>query len=184
MAKELRPIRRIVCDINAAGKSVIGSDGPPPAVRPSMRPGFQSRNIWATFGSPAPLSDPDRSKEVAGLMPPKGGTVFKYLDIPPDAPDAMARNSTYRAHELQRAASTGESGLRRHPDSPRHPGMHETDTIDYAIVLSGEIWAIMDEGETLMRTGDILIQNGTNHAWANRSKESCRVLFILVDGRQ
>ena len=61
--------------------------------------------------------------------------------------------------------------------------MHETDTIDYAIVLSGEIWAIMDEGETLMKQGDVLIQNVTDRAWANRSNAPCRILFVLVDGR-
>jgi hypothetical protein len=184
MANQLPPIRRIVCGINSAGKSVVLEDGPPPAVRPSLRPGFQSANIWATFGSPAPLFDPDRSKEVKGLMPPGHGTVFKYLDIPPDAPDAVAPGSAYRAHEIERAKGTTEPGLSRHPDSPRHPGMHETDTIDYAIVLSGEIYAVMDEGETLMRAGDVLIQNATNHAWSNRSKDICRILFVLVDGRK
>jgi hypothetical protein len=182
--KELAPIRRIVCSINAAGRSYVESDGPPPAVRPSTRPGFASRNIWATFGSPAPLAAPDRSREVAGLMPPTGGTVFKYLDIPPDDPASLPMDSAYRKHEMERAAAGSEKGLRRHPDSPRHPGMHETDTIDYAIVLSGEIWAVMDEGETLMKAGDILIQNVTNHAWSNRSNDVCRILFVLVDGRK
>jgi uncharacterized cupin superfamily protein len=62
--------------------------------------------------------------------------------------------------------------------------MHVTDTIDYAIVLQGELVAIMDEGETVMRAGDILIQRGTNHAWANRSGAIARIAFILVDGRR
>ena len=66
----------------------------------------------------------------------------------------------------------------------RHPGMHITDTIDYAILLHGELVAIMDEGETVMRAGDILIQRGTNHAWANRSGAVARIAFILVDGRR
>ena len=67
----------------------------------------------------------------------------------------------------------------RHPDGP-HPGMHETHTIDYAIVMSGEIWAIMDKGETLLKTGDVLMQRGTSHGWSNRSGEPCRVAFVLV----
>jgi len=62
--------------------------------------------------------------------------------------------------------------------------MHLTDTIDYAILLQGELVAIMDEGETVMRAGDILIQRGTNHAWANRSDAVARIAFILVDGRR
>jgi uncharacterized cupin superfamily protein len=59
-----------------------------------------------------------------------------------------------------------------------------TETIDYAILLQGELVATMDEGETVMRAGDVLIQRGTNHAWANRSKEIARIAFILIDGRR
>ena len=69
-------------------------------------------------------------------------------------------------------------------DSSPLPGMHETETLDYAIVLSGEIVAIMDKEERLMKTGDILIQRGTNHAWANRSDAPCRICFVLIDGKR
>jgi uncharacterized cupin superfamily protein len=62
--------------------------------------------------------------------------------------------------------------------------MHKTQTVDYAIVLQGEIYAVMDEGETLMRAGDVLIQRGTNHAWANRSQQMARICFVLIDGRR
>ena len=58
--------------------------------------------------------------------------------------------------------------------------MHKTDTVDFALVLSGEIWALMDEGETLMRAGDTLVQRGTNHAWSNRSDRPSLVAFILI----
>ena len=69
-----------------------------------------------------------------------------------------------------------------HDKGARHPGMHTTQTVDYAIILEGEIWAVMDEGETLMRAGDVLIQRGTNHAWANRSARTARIAFVLIDG--
>ena len=65
----------------------------------------------------------------------------------------------------------------------RHPGFHKTDSIDYAIVLSGEIWALMDEGEVLLKTGDVLVQRGTNHAWSNRTEQPCCVVFVLIDAR-
>ena len=181
MAMELPPLRRVVAAADASGKSTIVEDGPPPAVRPSVRPGFQSRNIWATFGSPAPLGDPDRSGEVKGLMPPRCGTVIKYIDFPPEPLDPEERNRIARDIERRRGPVGPETGLRRFPDSPIHPGMHETDTIDYAIVLFGEIHALVDEGETLLRAGDVLIHRGTNHAWSNRADEPCRVLFVLVD---
>ena len=177
MPQELKPIRRVIAAKTATGKSAIVEDGPPPANRPSMRPGFSSRNIWATFGTPAPLNAIDRGSEVKGTMPPRGGTVFKYLDIPPD------RANPDRVIDADKIETT-EPGLRKVPGHPLHPGMHETDTIDYAIVLSGEIYAVMEENETLLKAGDVLIQCATMHAWSNRSSETCRILFVLVDGRQ
>jgi len=177
MALELKPIRRVIAAIKENGKSAIVEDGPPPANRPHLRPGFASRNIWATFGTPAPLNAVDRGAEVKGTMPPLGGTVFKYLDVPPDTVDPA------RKIDASKIENT-EPGLRRVPGHPLHPGMHETETIDYAIVLSGEIYAVMEENETLLRAGDVLIQCATMHAWSNRSSEVCRILFVLVDGRK
>jgi uncharacterized cupin superfamily protein len=69
----------------------------------------------------------------------------------------------------------------RDRNNPRHRGFHKTDTIDYAIVLSGEIVAMMDEGETVLKTGDVLVQRGTNHAWSNRTNETTYIAFILID---
>ena len=65
-----------------------------------------------------------------------------------------------------------------------HPGMHRTRSVDYAIILEGEIWSVMDKDETLMRAGDVLIQRGTNHAWANRSDKTARIAFVLLDGKR
>ena len=177
MPPELKPVRRVIAAVTKSGKSAIVADGPPPENRPSIRPGFSSRNIWATFGTPAPLDSIDRSSDVRGTMPPLRGTVFKYLDFPPDRIDAR------RTIDINKIENP-EPGLRRVPGHPLHPGMHETDTIDYAIVLSGEIYAVMEENETLLKAGDVLIQCATMHAWSNRSGEICRMLFILVDGRK
>ena len=177
MATELPPLRRVVCSIDARGKSVVSDDGPPPAVRAINRPGYRSRNIWSTWQSPAKLDEPDRTREIPGLMPPVNGTVLKYIDFPPEGKEIVDDKVVPAS-----GPPLKERGLRRFTDSPIHPGMHETDTIDYAIVLKGEIYAIMDKGETLMKQGDVLIQRATSHAWANRSDEPCRVLFILVDG--
>lgn len=65
--------------------------------------------------------------------------------------------------------------------SPRHPGFHKTSSVDYAIVLSGEIYALMDEGEVLLKAGDVLVQRGTNHAWSNRTDAPACLAFVLVD---
>jgi quercetin dioxygenase-like cupin family protein len=106
------------------------------------------------------------------LEPPRGGVIFRVVEFPPDrAPGGFDRKAAF--------AAMGAHGA-MDPDASRHPGMHRTDTVDFAIVLSGEIWALMDEGETLMRAGDTLVQRGTNHAWSNRSDQPCLVAFILV----
>ena len=106
------------------------------------------------------------------LEPPLNGSIFRIVEFPPDAAGGgFDRTAAFRA---MGASHTMD------PDASRHPAMHRTDTVDYAIVLSGEIWALMDEGETLMRAGDTLVQRGTNHAWSNRSDQPCLVVFVLV----
>lgn len=67
-------------------------------------------------------------------------------------------------------------------DSDRHRTFHRTETVDFGIVISGEIVLLMDEGETTVGPGDIVVQRGTNHGWANRSDEPCRIAFVLIDG--
>ena len=106
------------------------------------------------------------------LEPPAGGTIFRVVEFPPDKAAAdFDRKTAFASMGADHAMD---------PDASRHPGMHKTATVDYAIVLSGEIWALMDEGETRLEAGDCLVQRGTNHAWSNRSDQPCLVAFILV----
>jgi len=178
MPTSLPPVRRILTGIDSNGRSYIAADGISPAMLTMQgREGYRNNNIWRTVGSPAPVDAPDTVLEHSGVLPPKGGTVLRVIDIPPEDPDPEAQK---RATEAVFRAMFADA---KHDSSnARHPGMHVTDTIDYAIVLQGELVAIMDEGETVMRAGDILIQRGTNHAWANRSGAIARIAFILVDG--
>ncbi len=178
---ELPPIRRIVTGTDANGHSCIAEDGPPPVISTIPgRPGLRNANIWSTSATPVPVDEPDRIALHKGLYPPKNGTVIRVMDIPPEP----------QTDEEQRAwhAATAETVFpdrdRRVADKSRHPGMHITDTVDYAIILFGEMYAVMEEGETLMKAGDVLVQRGTNHSWSNRSGEVCRVAFILVDGKR
>ena len=180
MSTSLPPVRRIVTGIDANGRSYIAEDGVSPAMHSiEGRAGYRNNNIWRTVGSPAPLAAADSSLEHRGVLPPKGGTVIRVIDIPPEEQDPELRK---RLTEAVFAAQFADA--KHNSSSARHPGMHITDTIDYAILLQGELVAIMDEGETVMRAGDILIQRGTNHAWANRSDAVARIAFILVDGRR
>ena len=180
MSTSLPPVRRIVTGIDARGRSYIAEDGVSPAMMTMPgREGYRNNNLWRTLGSSAPVDAPDSVLEHRGVLPPQGGTVLRVIDIPPEDKDPEAQR---RATEAVFAAMFADA---KHDSAhERHPGMHVTDTIDYAIVLQGELVAVMDEGETLMRAGDILIQRGTHHAWANRSGAIARIAFILVDGRR
>ena len=163
-------VRRIVTAVNEAGRSYIQSDIELPL---KLEPNEPLRAaFWVTDSTPATNVGPDPVPDgiYAPTPPPKGGTVVRITEYPPDS-----------QRERQPSAAD-RPGRRTTPDrSAKHPGFHATDTIDYAVVLEGEIWAVMDEGETLMRAGDVLIQRGTFHAWANRSDRNCRILFVLID---
>jgi hypothetical protein len=175
---KLPEIRRIVTGDDAQGRSRIIEDAPASAVRSgAQRPGYRALNVWRTAESPARINAPDTTPEHRGILPPKGGTILRIIDFPPEPKDPQA---------LKRMLDATFGGIYNdaaHDKQARHPGMHRTETLDYAIVLEGEIWAVMDEGETLMRAGDVLIQRGTNHAWANRSAKTARIAFVLIDGK-
>ena len=174
----LKPIRRIVTGHDAQGRSIIASDAPSPHTLAILEsPAFGLTDLWVTYEAPADnagLDDPAARKIV--LEPPARGTIFRVVEFPPDA---------QMAGKFDESRAFDAIGARGAHDrrSVRHGAMHRTRSVDYAIVLSGEIWAVLDVGETLMRAGDCLIQRGTNHAWNNRSKEPCVVAFILVDAR-
>jgi hypothetical protein len=173
----LKPIRRILTGHNAKGKSVILSDTASPHVLTLPgRPDFGLTNLWITDGTPADNSGAaDAAARPVVLEPPPNGSIFRVVEFPPDnAPGGFDRKAAFDAMGAGHAMDA---------DASRHPAMHKTATVDYAIVLSGEIWALMDEGETLMRASDVLVQRGTNHAWSNRSAAPCLVVFILISAR-
>ena len=186
MAAELPSIRRVITGYDASGQSVFVEDSVVQGRTNPTRPGMWSRDVWATGRIPVPVEDPDRSAEVRGIMPPEGGSVLHIIDYPPEPKDPAERAKALRAiaDRIKQAGAHAEHGVRRSPEGSPHPGMHETDTIDYAIVLYGEIYAIMDKGEKLLKAGDVLIQRGTPHAWSNRSDDYCRVAFVLVQARR
>lgn len=178
--RALPPIRRLVTVNDANGRSRIVEDGPSPAVRTvKERPGYRSVNVWRTEASPAPIGAPDSITAHQGILPPKnGGTILRVIDFPPESQDPAERQ-----RQIASTFGTMFSDASHDKRPGAHPGMHTTETVDYAIVLEGEIWAVMDENETLMKSGDILIQRGTNHAWANRSGKTARICFVLIDGK-
>lgn len=168
---------------DAAGNAVILTDAPPERVQQvggSGGPTFFE--VWNTRETPARIDRCSGEPAEAGLVlaPPPHGTRIRVLDIPPENPELHKMDeATARAH----FAEVGHAHASTYKSGASHPFMHRTETIDYGIVLEGEIVLIVDQGETTLRAGDIVIQRGTNHAWANRSGKVCRIAFILIDGQ-
>jgi mannose-6-phosphate isomerase-like protein (cupin superfamily) len=166
--------RRVVTGHDAKGRAVVLMDGESPyGFFLEKAGGLQLTELWETRSSPADNSGAkDAADHERRIEPVEGGTVFRIIEYPPDsgrlktlAPDSFfAEMGAHAASPAQR----------------RHPGMHKTNTLDYCVVLSGEIYAMLDEGEVLLRAGDCLVQRGTRHAWSNRTEEPCVVAFVLV----
>jgi mannose-6-phosphate isomerase-like protein (cupin superfamily) len=177
----LPPIHRVVTGHDADGKAIVASNGPLPHVAEiTAVPGTVFHEVWSTGATPAPVDNgPDPTTGALWLPPPKQGTRIRFVDIPPDT-DQLLRQG---AATLQVAfgqfgdahASTAKAG------SP-HPLMHRTETVDYGVVIEGELTLVLDDSEVALKPGSVVVQRGTNHAWANRSGKPCRMLFVLVDG--
>ena len=157
---DTRRFRRIVTGINEEGRSVILSDGESSSIQTvANTPTFVVTNLWQHTEVPVNNDGPadDGLGSQVTLNPPAAGSVFRMVEFPPDS------------HWRDRA------------DGPADQ-VHATPSTDYAIVLEGEIWAVLDEEETLMRPGEVLIQRGVRHAWSNRTDKQAVVAFVLIGG--
>jgi mannose-6-phosphate isomerase-like protein (cupin superfamily) len=171
-----KSIRRVVTGHNAAKKSIIAKDAMATSIfEIKTMPGMRSTDLWETTTTPADLSsDADPVDRPMHLEPEPTGTIFRIAELPPDATwMGIDRSELFSSVGASHAADTTST----------NPTMHKTNSVDYAIVLSGEIWAVMDEGETRLQAGDVLVQRATNHAWSNRSSEPAMIAFILIGAK-
>lgn len=178
-----KPFRRVVTGHDEAGRAVLLSDAPPARVQVVGTLGPTFYEVWNTRETPAKIDRRGGEPYEAQLTlaPPRNGTRIRVLDIPPETEattkiDAAAARAHFAQIGAAQASTAGDTGA-------RHPFMHRTESVDYGIVLDGEITLILDEAETTVKAGDIVIQRGTNHGWANRSGKNCRIAFILIDGK-
>ncbi len=179
------PFRRIVTGHNAAGQAVILEDAPPPrTARVGGPAGPMFYEVWNTRATPAPIDRASGEPAEDGIIlaPPRNGTRIRVLDIYPDDPGLGSMSAEQARAHFAEVGAAGASSHTGGADS-RHAFMHRTETVDYGIVLQGEIVLILDEGETTVRAGDIVVQRGTNHGWSNRTDKPCRIAFVLIDGR-
>ncbi len=170
-------VRRVLTGHDAAGRSTFIADGEAPNMKemPSF-PGLALTDLWETKAAPASnAGDSDAADRPIRLEPPKNGSILRIVEFPPDS--SRPRDSDGAAGF--KAIGAGHTQDRH----SRDPMMHKTSTVDYIIVLKGEIHAVMETGEKLLRAGDILVQRGTNHSWSVRGTEPCIVAAVLVNAK-
>lgn len=170
-------VRRVLTGHDARGRSVILKDGYAPNVKEmASMPGLALTDLWETTGAPASNEGrADAAARQVRLEPPRGGTILRIVEFPPDS---KWRNRA-DAREAFDSIGAGHAPVKGSAD----PMMHKTATVDYIIVLKGEIHAIMDQGETRLRAGDILVQRGTNHSWSVRGRKPCIIAAVLVSAK-
>ncbi|WP_203290703.1 cupin domain-containing protein [Maricaulis parjimensis] len=179
-----KPVRRVVTGHDENGQAIIQEDGFVPRVqRIGGNIGPMFFEVWNTRETPVRIdrASGEPAEDGIVLAPPANGTRIRVLEIEPEGDKLESLTPEERkAHFAEIGA---EDAVVADGTSERHAFMHRTETVDYGIILEGELVLIMDEGETTVRAGDIVVQRGTNHGWANRSDKPCRVAFILIDGK-
>jgi mannose-6-phosphate isomerase-like protein (cupin superfamily) len=174
-------IHRVVTGHDARGKAIVASDGPlPTVVEIAAIPGTVFHEVWSTAGAPARVDNgADPTTGPLTLPPPAHGTRVRFVDIPPDSDEFLAHGAARMQDAFTQVGDAKASTVKA--DSP-HPLMHRTESVDYGIVIEGEMTLVLDDSEVLLKPGSVVVQRGTNHAWANRSGRPCRMLFVLIDG--
>ena len=179
MSEKSKPVRRIVVkDENEKSRCIM--DGPAPDVRTDpARPGFASTRIWLTRQTPAHISetqDPTTGKH--SIEPLRGGSLCRVITFPPDS----AWKGKVGAKEVQNYfQAMGSPGASTYSPKAPHPYMQKTRTLDFCLILEGEITLVLDTEEVHLKAGDTVVQRGTNHAWSNRSGKPCTIAFSLHD---
>jgi mannose-6-phosphate isomerase-like protein (cupin superfamily) len=174
-----QPIRRVVTGHDASGKAVVLFNSVCPS-RVAHEGGIAGTSVWLTDATPASIAaTDDRGALVRSLEPPAEGSIFRVVGFPPADPKVMAR--------ITRADIFGEEAKAITPTaqaSRQHALMHRTRTIDYVVVMSGEIDMWLDDTTVHVKAGDVLVQQGTNHAWINAGKEPCVIAFAMIDSEK
>jgi mannose-6-phosphate isomerase-like protein (cupin superfamily) len=168
------PPRRVVTGHTANGKSTVLLDGPVPE-----GPVPRDRYVWTT--STIPVNNrgaADAAQAPHQLEPPTNGTVFRVVEFPPENALPPMSIDEKRAFFDDLFGSMGAAHCR--VDASRSPGMHKTSTVDYVIILRGEVTMVMDDGEVTLKAGDLVVQRGTNHDWVVRGDEPCLIAAIML----
>jgi uncharacterized cupin superfamily protein len=181
MTETAKPVRRIVV-IDENDKSKAIADGPSPDVRTDpARPGFSSTRIWVTDRTPARIKGVRETLHMPHtLEPPPGGSVCRVVTFPPDD----VYKGKVGAKEVQAYfAAMGSPGASTYSAKAPHPYMQKTRTLDFALIIEGEITLVLDLEEVHLKAGETVVLRGVNHAWSNRSAHPCKIAFSSHDGK-
>ena len=169
-------IHCVVTGQNESGRSVIMRNSSIKPVSVALLPGYEFHRIWGSDFSPELPSD-GTSPAQPGYFPAKTGFRFAFFTLPPDTRTRVGQIDTASALEEIQQKLPGLLDVMERD----HPGMHTTDTVDFDVVISGEVFLELDDGaEVLLKPGDCVIQNGTRHAWHNRSSDKCVIAVTLL----
>src|ERR1700686_2960689 len=174
---EASDIRRVVTGLDANNKAVVMFDSRMPLRTGPY--GLTSTNLWVTNSYPLGFSFKDDTSAIpVGVSPLDNGTKFRVVEFPPlDAATEAKMEPGFLMKAVGAVAPA--RGL-----PVTHPLMHRTRSVDYAVVLSGEIDMMLDDSVVHLKPGDTIVQQATNHAWVNRGTQACRILFVLMDSKQ
>jgi len=178
--KKPNTYRRLVTG-NVNGKSIVQSDTPVEAYEFETVPGYEHSLIWVTPTTPDLSIDQRLDRYPDSIVPGPGGTSLHFVTFPP--------SSVFADPSFDGEAARGEAlirlrGLADHFEK-EDPAMHKTNTVDYAVVFDGEIWLELDDGKTIhLKEGDVVVQNGTRHAWRNKGTVPVTMLFFLNGAKE
>jgi hypothetical protein len=183
-SSDLPPPKRVLTGRDEAGQSVFKSfDVTPKVVAIDANPGLTFYELYMTEGVPRLTGlEPDPMLKETKAFPGPGGTMFRLISYPPKRPEGWKPPSGVTFESGLREMSEKVPGMGDHFERDA-PGMHTSDTIDYGIVIRGEMTLELDNGQQVhLNQGDCVVQNGTRHRWRNPLPEPCLMAFISFGG--
>ena len=178
--KKQSAYRRIVTG-NVSGKSVVQSDEPLPAYEFKTVPGYEHTLIWVNPATPDLGKEQRFDRYPESVVPGPGGTSLHFVTFPPSS---VFADPSFDGEASRKEALIRLRGLADHFEK-EDPAMHRTNTVDYAIVFDGEMWLELDDAKTIhLKKGDVVVQNGTRHAWRNKGTAPVTMLFFLNGAKE
>jgi mannose-6-phosphate isomerase-like protein (cupin superfamily) len=168
-------VRRVVTGLDENNHAVVLFDSR--IVLKQDSPVIASTNFWITDSTPPGLSKDDTANRPIGVSPPDNGTKFRLVEFAPLDPATEAKLPPEMI--MKGVTHPPQKGI-----AVKHPMMHRTRSLDYAVILSGEIDMMLDDNSVHLKQADVIVQQATNHGWVNHGTQPCRILFVLMDSKE